>query len=148
MCRRASGAGWSAPAAIRIEGGSVGFQIGGSEQDVILLVMNHSGMNKLLSDQFTLGGEGTVAAGPVGRDATAQTDAMMHTEMLSYSRSRGIFAGISLQGATLRRDDDADMELYGSRISNRAILAGTVKTPPAAASLEAMLDKTSMYKNR
>lgn len=148
MCRRESGTGWSAPAAIRIEGGSVGFQIGGSEQDIIMLVMNRDGMNKLLKDQFTLGGQGTVAAGPVGRDASAQTDALMHAEILSWSRSRGIFAGISLAGATLRRDEDADLELYGSRLSNRAILAGEVKTPPAAAPLEAMLDKTSMYKNR
>jgi len=147
-CRRASGTGWSAPAAIRIEGGSLGFLLGGSEQDVILLVRNRDGMSKLLKDQFTLGGEGTVSAGPVGRDTSAQTDAMMHAEMLSYSRSRGIFAGISLEGATLRRDDEADMELYGSRMANRAILAGEVKAPPAAASLEAMLDKTSMYKNR
>jgi lipid-binding SYLF domain-containing protein len=147
-CRHASGMGWTAPAAIRIEGGSVGFQIGGSEQDVILLVMNRSGMNKLLQDQFTLGGEGTVSAGPLGRDATAQTDALMHAEMLSYSRSRGIFAGISLQGATLRRDEDSDMELYGSRISNRAILNGEVKPPAAAEPLEAMLDKFSMHKDR
>jgi lipid-binding SYLF domain-containing protein len=148
VCRRASGTGWTAPAAIRVEGGSVGFQIGGTEQDVILLVMNRSGMNKLLSDQFTLGGEGTVAAGPLGRDASALTDAMMHAEMLSYSRSRGVFAGISLAGATLRRDDDSDMELYGSRISNRAILNGETKTPAAAAPLEAMLDKFSMHKDR
>ena len=120
--------GWdrvgSAPAAIRVEGGSVGFQIGGSEQDVILLVMNRTGMEKLLKDQFTLGGEGTVSAGPLGRDASAQTDAMMRAEMLSYSRSRGVFAGISLQGATLRQDDDADAELYGHKISNREILTG------------------------
>jgi lipid-binding SYLF domain-containing protein len=148
MCRRESGTGWSAPAAIRIEGGSVGFQIGGSEQDVILLVMNGSGMSKLLSDQFTLGGEGTVSAGPLGRDATAQTDAMMHAEMLSYSRSRGVFAGISLQGATLRQDDDADMELYGRKISNREILHEDVKAPPAAARLEGLLNKTSMRKDR
>ena len=148
MCRRASGTGWSAPAAIRVEGGSVGFQIGGSEQDVILLVMNRSGMNKLLTDQFTLGGEGTVSAGPLGRDASAQTDAMMHAEMLSYSRSRGVFAGISLQGATLRQDDDADMELYGRKITNREILHDDVKAPPAAAKLEALLNKTSMRKDR
>ncbi len=148
VCRKASGMGWSAPAAIRIEGGSVGFQIGGSEQDVILLVMNRDGVSKLLKDQFTLGGDATVAAGPVGRDTSAQTDAMMHAEMLSWSRSRGIFAGISLTGATLRRDEEADMELYGSRLSNRAILAGDVKTPPAAAPLEAMLDKTSMARTR
>lgn len=148
MCRRASGTGWTAPAAIRVEGGSVGFQIGGSEQDVILLVMNRSGMQRLLKDQFTLGGEGTVSAGPLGRDATAQTDAMMRAEMLSYSRSRGVFAGISLQGATLRQDNDADAELYGRKITNREILEGDVAAPPAAAPLERMLDKTSMRKTR
>ena len=148
MCRRESGMGWSAPAAIRVEGGSVGFQIGGSEQDVILLVMNRSGMNKLLKDQFTLGGEGTVAAGPLGRDASAQTDAFMRAEMLSYSRSRGVFAGISLQGATLRQDDDSDMAMYGRRISNREILHENVKAPPAAAKLETLLNKTSMHKDR
>jgi len=148
MCRREGGMGWTAPAAVRIEGGSVGFQIGGSEQDVILLVKNRDGMNKLLKDQFTLGGEATVSAGPVGRDAEAQTDAMMHAEMLSYSRSRGVFAGISLQGATLRQDEESNMELYGSRIANRAILSGEVKAPPAAAPLEMLLDKTSMHKER
>src|SRR5277367_6781723 len=87
-CRREGGTTWSAPAAMRVEGGSVGFQIGGSETDVILLVMNEGGMHRLLSDKFTLGGEATAAAGPVGRDASAQTDAMMNAEMLSYSRSR------------------------------------------------------------
>jgi lipid-binding SYLF domain-containing protein len=148
MCRRAGGSGWTAPAAIRVEGGSIGFQIGGSEQDVILLVMNRSGMNKLLKDQFTLGGEGTVAAGPLGRDATAQTDAMMRAEMLSYSRSRGVFAGISLQGATLRQDDDSDAELYGRKITNKEILAGEVTAPAAAANLESLMNKTSMHKDR
>jgi lipid-binding SYLF domain-containing protein len=148
VCRRAGGAGWSAPAAIRVEGGSVGFQIGGSEQDVILLVMNDRGMEKLLKDQFTLGGEGTVAAGPLGRDASAQTDALMRAEMLSYSRSRGVFAGISLQGATLRQDDDADAEMYGKKISNREILNGDVRAPQSAAKLEGMLNKTSMHKDR
>jgi lipid-binding SYLF domain-containing protein len=148
MCRRASGAGWSAPAAVRVEGGSVGFQIGGSEQDVILLVMNQGGMERLLRDQFTVGGEGTVAAGPLGRDATAQTDAMMRAEMLSYSRSRGVFAGISLQGATMRQDVDANSELYGKKITNREILAGDVRAPAAAAKLETLLNKTSMHKDR
>ncbi len=147
MCRRASGMGWTAPAAIRVEGGSVGFQIGGSEQDVILLVMNRSGMNRLLKDQFTLGGEGTVSAGPLGRDAEAQTDAMMRAEMLSYSRSRGVFAGISLQGATLRQDVDADAEMYGTRVTNKEILAGDLKAPPAAHPLESLLDKTSMHQS-
>src|ERR1039458_4837709 len=101
VCRRHEGVGWSAPAAMEVEGGSVGFQIGGSDTDVVLLVMNDGGMRHLLSDKFTLGGEATVAAGPVGRDASAQTDAVMHAEMLSYSRSSGLFAGISLDGATL-----------------------------------------------
>jgi len=148
-CRKASGGmGWSAPAAIKVEGGSVGFQIGGSEQDVILLVMNKAGMTRLLKDQFTLGGEGTIAAGPLGRDAQAQTDAMMRAEMLSYSRSRGVFAGISLTGATLRQDDDADKELYGKAVTNRDILAGDVPAPSAAGRLEQALSKVSMHKER
>jgi len=148
MCRQASGTGWSGPAAIRVEGGSVGFQIGGSEQDVILLVMNRSGMTRLLKDQFTVGGEGTVAAGPLGRDATAQTDGMMRAEMLSYSRSRGVFAGISLQGATMRQDNDADAELYGRKVSNKEILEGDLKPPAGAAKLEDLLNKASMHSTR
>src|ERR1700733_8674067 len=120
-CRR-GGSGWSAPAAMRVEGGSVGFQIGASETDVVLLVMNEGGMKHLLSDKFTIGGEATAAAGPVGRDAAAQTDAMMNAEMLSYSRSRGLFAGISLEGATLRPDGDTDRQLYGHESTNREIL--------------------------
>jgi lipid-binding SYLF domain-containing protein len=131
-CRRPNHTGWSAPAAMRVEGGSVGFQIGASETDVVLLVMNDRGMKHLLADKFTVGGDATAAAGPVGRNATAQTDAMMHAEMLSYSRARGLFAGISLEGATLRPDGDADRELYGRNITNREILTGEVKTPPEA----------------
>jgi len=138
VCRK--GGGWSAPAAMRIEGGSVGFQIGGSEQDVVLLVMNDGGMKHILEDKFTLGGEATVAAGPLGRDAEAQTDAAMRAEMLSYSRSRGVFAGISLQGATLRPDADANKELYGREMSNRQILTGGVATPAAAGRFEAALN--------
>src|SRR6202051_1390553 len=96
-CRHNGGTGWSAPAAMRVEGGSVGFQIGASETDVVLLVMNDGGMKRLLSDKFTIGGDATAAAGPLGRDASAQTDAMMKAEMLSYSRFIGLFAGISLE---------------------------------------------------
>src|SRR5215831_7690627 len=96
-CRKRSGAGWSAPGTVRIEGGSIGFQIGGSETDVIMLVMNERGADRLLSSKFTLGGAGEVAAGPVGRPATAETDAYMRAEILSWSRDRGIFAGVSLQ---------------------------------------------------
>jgi lipid-binding SYLF domain-containing protein len=140
VCRRAGGMGWTAPAAMRIEGGSVGFQIGGSEQDVLLLVMNDGGMKHILEDKFTLGGEATVSAGPIGRDAEAQTDAMMHAEMLSYSRSRGIFAGISLQGATLRPDGETDRELYGRDVTNREILTGGVKAPAGARKLDMVLN--------
>src|SRR5579871_6458055 len=118
-CRNKSGAGWSAPGTVRIEGGSVGFQIGGSETDVIMLVMNARGADRLLSSKFTLGAEGEVAAGPVGRSATAQTDAYMRAEILSWSRSRGVFAGIALQGATMRQDLDDNAALYGKKLENR-----------------------------
>lgn len=111
-CRR--GSGWSAPGAVRVEGGSVGFQIGAEDTDVVLLVMNRTGASHLLSDQFTLGGEGSVAAGPVGRTTTASTDPTMHAEILSWSRNHGVFAGISLQGATLRQDRDDNAQMYGT----------------------------------
>jgi lipid-binding SYLF domain-containing protein len=143
VCRHTSGTGWTAPAAIRIEGGSVGFQIGASEQDVLLLVMNTNGMKHLLSNKFTVGAEATAAAGPVGRDASAQTDAVMRAEMLSYSRSRGLFAGISLQGATLRPDADANEELYGKPMENRTILTTPVPPPASAAKLETLLNRNS-----
>ncbi|HKD10075.1 MAG TPA: lipid-binding SYLF domain-containing protein [Bryobacteraceae bacterium] len=143
MCRKPSGFGWTAPAAVRIEGGSFGLQVGGSEQDVMLLVMNDTGMKHLLTNKFTLGGEATAAAGPVGRDLSAQTDAVMRAEMLSYSRSRGLFAGVSLQGATLRPDDDANRELYAKDMKNREILTGSVTTPAAAGRVESLLNKNS-----
>jgi SH3 domain-containing YSC84-like protein 1 len=143
FCRHASGTGWSAPAAVRIEGGSFGLQLGASEQDVFLLVIGTTGMKHLLADKFTLGGEATAAIGPVGRDATAQTDAQMKAEMLSYSRSRGAFAGISLQGATLRPDADANKELYGKEMDNKEILTTKVAAPAGAAKLEALLNKNS-----
>lgn len=147
-CRMPNGTGWTAPGSIRIEGGSLGFQIGASEQDVLLLVMNMTGMKRLLQDKFTLGAEATVAAGPIGRDATAQTDAIMRAEMLSYSRSRGLFAGISLQGATLRPDVDANEELYGKKIPNKEILMGDLHAPPAAAKLETLLNKNSSRRTK
>ncbi len=139
VCRKAEG--WSAPAGVRIEGGSIGFQLGGSETDVILLVMNQRGADRLLSSQFTIGAEAAVAAGPVGRQASAQTDATMMAEMLAWSRSRGIYAGISLQGSTLREDGGENKELYGSELSNRAIVTGDVKAPVAAAGLMKVLAK-------
>jgi lipid-binding SYLF domain-containing protein len=142
-CRRTGGTSWSAPAAMRVEGGSVGFQIGASETDVILLVMNDGGMKHLLSDKFTIGGDATAAAGPIGRAASAQTDAMLNAEMLSYSRARGLFAGISLEGATLRPDEDTNRELYGRKATNREILTGDFKTPAAAEKFEHRLHRES-----
>jgi lipid-binding SYLF domain-containing protein len=143
VCRRKGGVGWSAPAAVAVEGGSVGFQIGASETDIVLLVMNDGGMRRLLSDKFTLGGDASVAAGPVGRDLSAQTDAMMKAEMLSYSRARGLFAGISLEGATLRPDVETNHELYGHDVTNREILTGDFKTPAAAGRFEHALNRDS-----
>ena len=148
VCRRQSGSGWSAPAAMRVEGGSVGFQIGASESDVVLLVMNDGGMKHLLSDKFTVGGDASVAAGPVGRDASARTDAKLNAEILSYSRSRGLFAGISLEGATLRPDVDTNRELYGRAATNREILEGDFKIPATAARFERALHRESAERNR
>ncbi len=148
VCRRHDGVGWSAPAAMRSEGGSFGFQIGASDTDVVLLVMNDHGMRHLLSDKFTLGGDASVAAGPIGRSATARTDAELQAEMLSYSRSHGLFAGISLAGATLRPDEDANRELYGRDTTNRKILTGEFKTPAVAGRFEGALNRDSAQRER
>jgi len=143
VCRRQGGVSWSAPAAMRVEGGSIGFQIGATETDVILLVMNDGGMRHLLSDKFTIGADATGAAGPVGRDVTAKTDASLQTEMLSYSRTHGLFAGISLQGATLRPDGSTNHELYGREATNREVLTGNFKAPAAAQKFERALNRES-----
>jgi SH3 domain-containing YSC84-like protein 1 len=138
-CRRSGHPGWSAPGAVRVEGGSVGFQIGGSESDVVMLVLNARGADRLLQSKFTVGAEGEVAAGPVGRDSTAQTDAKMTAEILSWSRSRGVFAGISLQGATLREDKDDNKVLYGEPLKNADVIdKWHSPTPEASALLEAL----------
>jgi lipid-binding SYLF domain-containing protein len=142
-CRNKSGSGWSAPATVRIEGGSVGFQIGGSTTDLIMLVMSERGADKLLSSKFTLGAEGSVAAGPVGRTATAQTDAQMHAEILSWSRSQGLFAGLALEGATLRQDQDDNATLYGKKLENRDIVTTGRRAPKSAAALLSLLNKQS-----
>ena len=142
-CRNKGGAGWSAPGTVRIEGGSVGFQIGGSETDLIMLVMNERGVEKLLQSKFTLGAEGSIAAGPVGRTATAQTDAQMHAEILSWSRSQGLFAGLALEGATLRQDLDDNATLYGRKLENRAIVTSGTRAPKAALRLLGLLNKYS-----
>jgi SH3 domain-containing YSC84-like protein 1 len=142
-CRRAGGAGWSAPGTVRIEGGSVGFQIGGSSTDLVMLVMSERGSEKLLSSKFTLGAEGSVAAGPVGRTATAQTDVQLHADILSWSRARGLFAGVALEGATLREDLDDNVALYGTKLQNRAIVTGGMAAPKEAAALMAVLNQYS-----
>jgi SH3 domain-containing YSC84-like protein 1 len=144
-CRAKGGMGWSAPAAVRVEGGSFGFQIGGSETDVIMLVMNQRGADRLLSSKFTLGGDASVAAGPVGRTATAETDAYMTAEILTYSRSRGLFAGISLSGATLRQDLDTNKVLYGRTLQNKEIIEGGIAAPATA---RPFLDTLNKYSSR
>ena len=139
-CRKGA-TNWTAPASVRAEGGSVGFQIGLLESDMVLLVMNRKGAQRLLSDQFTLGGNAEVAAGPVGRSTTAQTDVSLRAEMLSYSRARGIFAGVSLQGATLRQDVSDNAELYGRPLKNKEIINGNVEWPAAGSELHSTLDR-------
>src|SRR5215831_4945130 len=141
ICRDASGQGWGPPAAIRIEGGSFGLQIGVSSSDVVLLVMNERGMKKLSTSKFTIGADATAAAGPVGRNATAQTDAMMSAEILSWSRSRGLFAGVSLDGATLRNDLDENKAMYGQRWTTQEILGSGAKMPEMAGKLISQLNK-------
>ncbi len=140
---RTKTAGWSAPSTVRIEGGSVGFQIGGSSTDLIMLVMSERGADKLLESKFTLGAEGSVAAGPVGRTVTAQTDAQMHADILSWSRSQGLFAGLALEGATLRPDADDNAALYGKKLGSRDIVRGDVRPPKAAARLLDVLTRFS-----
>jgi SH3 domain-containing YSC84-like protein 1 len=146
-CRNTAGTGWGAPAAIKVEGGSFGFQIGGSSTDVIMLVMNRRGMDKLLSDKVTLGADATIAAGPVGRNASAATDARMSAEILSWSRSKGLFAGVALNGASVRPDQDANADLYGQKMNNREVLTGNVKTPAAAQQLVSELDRYAASSN-
>jgi len=146
VCRNKGG--WSAPAAMRMEGGSFGFQIGASETDVVLLVMNDGGMRHMMADKVTIGGDASVAAGPIGRDASAQTDVMLNAEILSYSRTHGLFAGISLAGATLRPDGETNRELYGHDATNREILTGDFKTPAAAQKFEHALYRDSARRDR
>jgi lipid-binding SYLF domain-containing protein len=142
-CRQPSGKGWTAPAAMRMEGGSVGFQAGGQESDIILLVMNQKGMERLTSSKFTLGADASIAAGPVGRSTSAATDITMRAEILSWSRSRGVFGGISLKGSTLRPDRDVDEKIYGKTVEPKEVLQGKVATPKAAQELISLLNKYS-----
>jgi SH3 domain-containing YSC84-like protein 1 len=146
-CRKPDKSGWSAPASVRIEGGSVGFQIGGSSADLVMLVMSEKGADKLLESKFTLGAEGSAAAGPVGRTATAQTDVQMHADILSWSRTRGLFAGIALEGATLRQDLDDNAEIYGQKLENREIVRSNRAIPTAGSRLIDLLNRYS-FKER
>jgi lipid-binding SYLF domain-containing protein len=145
-CRKDSGVGWSAPGSVRIEGGSVGFQIGATETDVFMLIMNKRGMDRLLATKFTLGGEAAAAAGPVGRTAQAETDAAMTAEILTWSRSRGLFAGISLKGSTLREDKDWNKDLYGKEITNKDIITKGTAAPAAAGEWMSELNRFSSRK--
>ncbi len=145
-CRQEGGVGWSAPGAVRIEGGSFGLQIGGEAIDIFMLVLNKKGMDRLLSTKVTLGGDMSAAAGPVGRSTMAQTDAAMTAEILTYSRSKGLFAGAALTGSTLRGDDEWNKEMYGKSIKNREIVTGNVGAPAAAAALMEELNKFSPRK--
>jgi len=146
LCRGAGGQGWGPPAAIRIEGGSFGLQVGVSSTDLILLVMNERGMQRLTTDKFTIGADATAAAGPVGRSASAQTDALMTAEILSWSRSRGVFVGISLDGATLRSDIDENEAMYGQRWTGKQILGSGATPPQGSLKLIGLLTKYSVRK--
>jgi lipid-binding SYLF domain-containing protein len=144
VCR--TNRGWSAPATIRIEGGSFGFQIGAGETDLVFIVMNRHGVLDLIKDKFTLGGDATAMAGPIGRSGEAQTDALMRAEILSYSRAHGIFAGVSLEGSTLRPDNDDNRELYGRHVTQKEILMGQVRRPAVAQPIYAELGRYTPVK--
>jgi lipid-binding SYLF domain-containing protein len=144
VCRRGGDGAWGAPSMFTVYGGNFGLQIGGKATDIVFIVMNTGGVRKLLQSGVKLGVDASVAAGPVGRTAEGATDVQLHAEILSYSRSRGLFAGLSLAGAVLRNDDDANQRLYGRRYEPKQILIDGVATPPAAAkALDDILAKYS-----
>jgi lipid-binding SYLF domain-containing protein len=134
---------WSAPSLMALEGGSIGFQIGGESTDFVLLVMNDRGATSVLGSKVKLGADASAAAGPKGRTAGASTDVVMQAEMLTYSRSRGLFAGVSLEGSTLRPDNDANALVYGSQIPAKEIVKGTIAVPSAAKGLIDLLNTRS-----
>lgn len=146
-CRKTDGVGWSAPGNIRITGGKFGLLIGGADTQLVMLVMNPQGLQHLLSDKFQLGGEASAAAGPIGRDASAMTDAEMHAEILTYSHQRGIYGGIDLSGAAVTQDGDANKALYGHEITNQEIIHSHVHTPADAAPFIHELDRLSSRKD-
>ena len=142
-CRGTGKAGWGPPAMVELGGGSVGFQIGGEETDIVMLVMDRAGMDSLLKSKFTLGADASIAAGPVGRESAAETDARMRAKILSYSRSRGVFAGVSLKGITLHQDEDANKAVYGKPLNSDVILGGGTAMPPGATPLTQILTRYS-----
>src|SRR5580658_3961268 len=139
MCRNEGR--WSAPAPVRLAGGSFGLQLGGDSTDIVMLAMNESGMQRLLSDKFKVGADITAAAGPVGRDAAANTDVLMNAELLSWSRSKGLFAGAALDGTVVEHDDAETAKLYGHAMNNHDIIAGATRVPPAARMLVREMDE-------
>jgi lipid-binding SYLF domain-containing protein len=143
ICRDDNNRGWGAPAAVRMEGGSIGWQIGGAEMDIVMLVMDEKGKKSLLDSKFTLDASAGVAAGPVGRTATAGTDAKFRAGILAWSRQRGAYAGLSVGGSTLRNDLDENKELYGREVTNKEVLTGAVKPTAAAKPLIAVLSSFS-----
>lgn len=145
-CRHSSGKGWMAPAAVRTEGGTFGFLAGGSATDIVAIVKSRRGAERLMSSKFTLGGEASAAAGPVGRNATALTDAQMSAEILSWSRSRGVYAGLNLSGATIREDATANQVIYGKQMSTRTVLSSDGLKAPKADDFIAELNKISPVK--
>jgi lipid-binding SYLF domain-containing protein len=141
-CR--TGHGWSAPTFLAIDGGSVGYQIGGSSTDIVMLFMNDRALQSLLSDKFKLGADASVAAGPVGRNASAGTDLKLNAEILSYSRAKGVFAGVSLNGAVVQADKSGDEAMYGPNVNRHDILDGKVAVP---ASAEPLLNEIGGYRH-
>jgi SH3 domain-containing YSC84-like protein 1 len=135
--------GWSAPTLMALEGGSIGFQVGGQSTDYVLLVMNDRGASSVLGSKVKLGADASAAAGPKGRNASAATDVVLQAEMLSYSRSRGLFAGVSLEGSTLRPDNDGNTLVYGSELNPREIVKGSVAVPSAALEMVEVLNRRS-----
>ena len=147
-CRSTNNMGWTGPAAIKLEGGSFGLQIGAGETDVVFVVMNQSGMNDLLKDKFTIGAGASGMAGPVGRSVTAQTDAWMNAKILSYSRAHGVFAGATLKGSVVNQDEAANQEIYGHKVTNEEILTGKVRPPAVAQPLYSALNKYMPVKEK
>ncbi len=147
VCRAQNGKGWTAPSMVKMEGGSIGLQIGAGETDVVFIVMDDSGMKSLMQDKFTIGGNVAAMAGPVGRSSSADTDAQMSAKILSYSRAHGVFAGITLNGSTMRPDQEDNRILYGNRVSQREILTGKIRPPQDAQPLYSALDKYAPAKN-